>query len=1226
MAMLRASGRLGVTSLALALSTLAGTPGGCAAKSRGTALATEAPSSAIEQLRAISAKEPNSPDRSAMAAPLPPGVAEATVTLRAPADAAEAGRRSIPLDAATDELGARTDLGLTPIAPGPEVDDDIHEEALSHYAAGLEMLLDDEPAQALTELMKATTLDPGAMDPWVLLAKAHARTGHRAAAVAAYKRAIRLGLEDAGALWWLGRDALRDGRTDEAGAWLGKARDALNENVDPALVFLVNADLGEVLAEQGYTLAARDALVEGLDLPAQFGGRTEYHDALAELYRRRAELFLRTGDLSAQLEDYATAAEAYEAASQVPSLDPGAALPRRVFAMMRLGRPATAATLIVDDISREESRLEPRHAELATYLANHTSMGPRLSNAIGEASAEALREATPMQRARLALVRAAASPADGPRVLGEALKIAPQSAEAASALVRLGDEAGTLAGDVGGAVEAAPACADALADAVVGHGRGVDVLIEHLNRDGRAGAKLMAAQLLRITGRPRAALEALEGAAPWPEVLGERAEIAAEAGRVDLAEGVLGELQAGDAASARVPLARARVLRALGRRSEALAALNPLGSIVASTNDLFIAASIAIDAGDARQAEQLLLRARRLDPQDDRIHDSLVAFYAPGGTRPDPTAFGEAARALRQASPTGRMLRLLTARDMVLRGQIQQAEPILQELTRSDPIDPRSLMLLAQAYERVADTDAAQAERGEAYLRGIAERRPEFPAAHIALARVMAARGEAAGGEARLAERYAVWPMESIAAAREQIVREALKQPERAHAMALERLTAAPRTLSNTVALAELHARAGDGAAAAAVLRERWPKGAAPSPEHASRLGSAIGTLPRETKDTGKARGALEFLEACEAIGLPSGPAMLDIRLTLACVALADEPKRLYDIALDTSRRLPTVGDRAFGRVVQALNTSSQPRRVCGFLAELVTRTTPFNRDFALLWVQAVVVNGTVDDAKELVSRLDDRKQVLELVSQGVSHEIDENASLESLRAELSYMLASFLVSSGKEDAGEAIYRTALEFNPKHALAANDLGYQMLEKGADFDECVRLIELAYGQDATRSSITDSMGWVRYKQGQMDDVEEGAGKREGAITLLQRALTLEDGESDASIHDHLGDALWRAGRKDEAAEAWNVAVRLAQEHLGDLRATDPTPTQLKRAEAMLRSPTEKQKAVAAGADPPIAPLAKDEGEATQRRPEAGGDDRSPAKPNPDAKASSSPTPR
>ncbi|MBJ7444018.1 MAG: hypothetical protein JHD32_06840, partial [Sphingobium sp.] len=62
---------------------------------------------------------------------------------------------------------------------------------------------------------------------------------------------------------------------------------------------------------------------------------------------------------------------------------------------------------------------------------------------------------------------------------------------------------------------------------------------------------------------------------------------------------------------------------------------------------------------------------------------------------------------------------------------------------------------------------------------------------------------------------------------------------------------------------------------------------------------------------------------------------------------------------------------------------------------------------------------------------------------------------------------------------------------------------------------------------------DSLGWARYVTG---DVA-------GAVPVLERAAAGAPG--DATINEHLGDALWSAGRRYEARYAWAAASLFAQ---------------------------------------------------------------------------------
>ena len=65
-------------------------------------------------------------------------------------------------------------------------------------------------------------------------------------------------------------------------------------------------------------------------------------------------------------------------------------------------------------------------------------------------------------------------------------------------------------------------------------------------------------------------------------------------------------------------------------------------------------------------------------------------------------------------------------------------------------------------------------------------------------------------------------------------------------------------------------------------------------------------------------------------------------------------------------------------------------------------------------------------------------------------------------------------------------------------------------------------------------IVDSVGWAYYRLGRYDD----------AAQTLEAAVLLVPG--DPTINDHLGDALWKAGRKMDARFQWNHALTFGPE--------------------------------------------------------------------------------
>jgi Flp pilus assembly protein TadD len=76
-----------------------------------------------------------------------------------------------------------------------------------------------------------------------------------------------------------------------------------------------------------------------------------------------------------------------------------------------------------------------------------------------------------------------------------------------------------------------------------------------------------------------------------------------------------------------------------------------------------------------------------------------------------------------------------------------------------------------------------------------------------------------------------------------------------------------------------------------------------------------------------------------------------------------------------------------------------------------------------------------------------------------------------------------------------------------------------------------MIERAAQRRPNDGAITDSLGWVMFRQGDAKD----------AVTTLEHAVELEP--EDSTINGHLGDAYWAAGRKIEAEYQWRRALTL-----------------------------------------------------------------------------------
>jgi len=131
---------------------------------------------------------------------------------------------------------------------------------------------------------------------------------------------------------------------------------------------------------------------------------------------------------------------------------------------------------------------------------------------------------------------------------------------------------------------------------------------------------------------------------------------------------------------------------------------------------------------------------------------------------------------------------------------------------------------------------------------------------------------------------------------------------------------------------------------------------------------------------------------------------------------------------------------------------------------------------------------------------------------------------------------ASALEDANRWPEARAVLQQALTLAPDQPLLLNFLGYAKLERGEDMDGAEAMIRKAADLAPDEASITDSLGWAEFKRGKVND----------AIATLQRAA--EKDPAQAEIQEHLGDALYRSGRRYEARFAWNASLVTAEDEV------------------------------------------------------------------------------
>jgi tetratricopeptide (TPR) repeat protein len=104
-----------------------------------------------------------------------------------------------------------------------------------------------------------------------------------------------------------------------------------------------------------------------------------------------------------------------------------------------------------------------------------------------------------------------------------------------------------------------------------------------------------------------------------------------------------------------------------------------------------------------------------------------------------------------------------------------------------------------------------------------------------------------------------------------------------------------------------------------------------------------------------------------------------------------------------------------------------------------------------------------------------------------------------------------------------------IALEPDSAQAYNALGYTLADRTDRFGEAREYIARALALAPDDPFILDSMGWVEYRMG---NVEE-------SMQFLRRAYEMQ---ADPEIAAHLGEVLWVSGVEDEARQIWDESAK------------------------------------------------------------------------------------
>ena len=130
--------------------------------------------------------------------------------------------------------------------------------------------------------------------------------------------------------------------------------------------------------------------------------------------------------------------------------------------------------------------------------------------------------------------------------------------------------------------------------------------------------------------------------------------------------------------------------------------------------------------------------------------------------------------------------------------------------------------------------------------------------------------------------------------------------------------------------------------------------------------------------------------------------------------------------------------------------------------------------------------------------------------------------------SDLLYDRAMVAEKMGKFDVLETDLRKVIELKPDHPAAYNALGYTFADRNKRLDEANALVKKALELSPDDAFIQDSLGWVQFRSGRLDD----------ALVTLKKAYQTR---RDPEIAAHLGEVLWVKGEREQATKLWQSAL-------------------------------------------------------------------------------------
>lgn len=273
---------------------------------------------------------------------------------------------------------------------------------------------------------------------------------------------------------------------------------------------------------------------------------------------------------------------------------------------------------------------------------------------------------------------------------------------------------------------------------------------------------------------------------------------------------------------------------------------------------------------------------------------------------------------------------------------------------------------------------------------------------------------------------------------------------------------------------------------------------------------------------------------------LQESPEDDDLRFSLALVCLESQAWDEAIVYLEDLIERDAHLDPARYNLGRAFEETEQPERAL----EQYQKVGPGNEFLPAQLRQSEILlsqGQTLEARKRLAQARQDQPdyaiQLYLIEVEGLSQVAPEqawisiNQGLAAFPDDTSLLYTRGMLADGRNDLAqvEQDMRRVLALEPDNANALNALGYTLTERTDRYPEALKLIEQAYRLDPQNPAILDSLGWVHYRLGNLQEAE----------ALLRQAY---ENYPDPEVAAHLGEVLWHNNQQQAAREVWRQAQK------------------------------------------------------------------------------------